>query len=122
MMQVVMIGEGGVAANDPSLVGIMIVVIDIDEDVSQSFRLLIVENVLKGDGQDWELVDETEVTVRGQEVSLLVFEDTSESGERMRQVESSFFAGEQGQVMIAIRGYVSTWNQDIIDDFIRSIR
>jgi len=75
--------------------------------------------------QDYEMkfVDEQEITIRGQKVSLLIYEGTDENGVLMKQVMSDFFEGKKNsKVMLSFEGKVANWNQEEIDAFIESIK
>lgn len=70
-----------------------------------------------------KLVDEQEVTIRGQKVSLFIYEGTDENGVHIKQVVSGFFEGKKNsKVMLFITGNVAHWNQKEIDAFIKSIK
>lgn len=72
-------------------------------------------------GLKFEPVGHSEATIRGQEVNLLVSEGANENGYRFRQV-TGVFEGRNGQVLLAVIGPISTWEQAEIDAFISSIR
>lgn len=67
------------------------------------------------------LVDRGRTTIRGQDVDLLLYEDTDEDGAAMKQLVSGFFDGKQGQVMVVAIGPENGWSQTEVDAFIRSI-
>jgi hypothetical protein len=60
-------------------------------------------------------------TVRGQSVTLRLFEGTDENGRKIRQVVCAF-AGKSGDVLLAIVASEETWDQALVDNFIRSIQ
>ncbi len=60
-------------------------------------------------------------TVRGQPTTLRLFEGTDETGRKVKQVVCGF-AGKNGDLLLAIVGSQETWDQAMVDNFLRSIR
>jgi hypothetical protein len=65
-------------------------------------------------------VGETNVTIRGQEVSLTVSEGNNRDGDPYRSMVG-MFDGADGQVLLTISGRTSNWDQAAIDAFLASI-
>ncbi len=68
------------------------------------------------------LVDQQKTTIRGQDVTLYVYEGTNSSGEKMREIISSGFTGKSGSLFLMIIGPVENWDLMTINWFIGSIR
>jgi hypothetical protein len=68
-----------------------------------------------------KLVKVEDKTIRGEETQVATYEGTDENGLVLRQVITSF-PGKDGTAMLMIMGSVSQWDQDLVDDFIESIR
>jgi hypothetical protein len=73
-------------------------------------------------GYDMKLVEETRVTIRGQETLLHVYEGADDQGIAIKQILSGAFDGKKGFVMLVVDGPVQNWDQEMIDKFIKSIR
>ncbi|MBN1538452.1 MAG: hypothetical protein JW908_17080 [Anaerolineales bacterium] len=69
-----------------------------------------------------ELIDEIPRIIRGQEVTLLVFEGVDENGKAMKQIMSTTFEGKSGKIMLWMAGSKAGWDQPAVDRFINSIR
>lgn len=67
------------------------------------------------------LVKVEEKTIRGAQTQVATYEGTDENGVAIRQVITSF-PGKDGTAMLLIMSRVEAWNQDLVDDFIESIR
>jgi hypothetical protein len=72
-------------------------------------------------GMDMRLVEVKKATIRGDETEIAIYEGTDGNGNTMRQLITSF-PGKGGTAMLMITGDAQEWDQDIIDDFIESIR
>lgn len=72
-------------------------------------------------GISWTTVEERTVTIRGQEVSLIVREGRGDSGFAMRQMVTAF-EGENGTVLVMIQGDAASWDDELIDEFLSSIQ
>lgn len=68
-----------------------------------------------------QVVGQSIVTIRDQEVTLTTSEGTDEAGRTFRQV-IGVFQGKGGPTMLMIMGRAENWNQAAIDAFIASIR
>ena len=72
-------------------------------------------------GLNMELVKMEEKTIRGEETQVATYEGTDENGHVFRQLITSF-PGKDGTAMLMIMGPADLWDQEMIDDFIESIR
>lgn len=72
-------------------------------------------------GADMQVVEVKNMVIRGEEVEVTIFEGTDTNGYVMRQLITSF-PGKDGTAMLMIMGSPSIWDDDLIDDFIESIR
>ena len=108
--------EGRIAMAGMPLTG------EIDEE-EMSLRIqLSMKRSMGNDGAEMHLVDEQKATIRGQEVTLLIYEGVSAEGIPMKQIVSGLFDGKNGMVMLFITGPEASWNQTEIDTFIESIQ
>jgi len=71
-------------------------------------------------GLSMEMVDSFEEVIRGQTVTVTVSE-ASYQGFTMRQWVT-IFQGNKGPVILMIQGIAETWDEQLVDDFIKSIR
>lgn len=71
-------------------------------------------------GLRMQVVEVEKMTIRGEEVEVTTFEGTDQSGAVVRQLITSF-PGKDGIAMLMIMGPAEGWDQDAIDDFIKSI-
>lgn len=71
-------------------------------------------------GMNMELLKVEKMTIRGEEVELTTYEGTDESGDVIRQLITTF-PGKDGTAMLMVIGPAEGWDQDVIDDFVRSI-
>lgn len=71
-------------------------------------------------GMNMELLKVEKMTIRGEEVELTTYEGTDESGDVIRQLITTF-PGKDGTAMLMVMGPAEGWDQDVIDDFVRSI-
>lgn len=94
----------------------------IDEEEIRLQIQLSVKKSARNHDYDLKLVDEQQTTIRGQEVSLLIYEGTDSTGTPMRQVVSGVFKGKTDMIMLLIIGVQSNWDQNEIDTFIKSIK
>jgi hypothetical protein len=70
---------------------------------------------------DLELVDQSEVEIAGQEVTLTTYEGKNEYGP-IRQVVSDLFEVNDSLLMLMIMGDPASWPESDIEDFVASIR
>lgn len=96
--------------------------IEADEEEIRLQIQLSMQKSSNRQGYDVKLVEEQEVTIRGQQVNLMIYEGTDESGSPIKQIVSGLFDGKKSKVMLFIMGQESSWNQEEIDLFISSIK
>jgi hypothetical protein len=85
------------------------------EQLQRSF-----EQQLGTPGMTWRTIEERTMTIRGQEVIMVVREGQTENGAAMRQMMTAF-EGEHGTVLVMAQGLASAWDQDMLDEFLASI-
>lgn len=94
-------------------------IIGVDE-----WRARYEENLSKEMGEyrfSTRTVGTQKMTVRGQPVTLRIIEGTNESGRRVRQVVCGF-TGKSGDILLAMVAGEDSWDQAMVDAFLRSIR
>lgn len=72
-------------------------------------------------GMDMRLVEVKKATIRGDETEIAIYEGSDQNGNSARQLITTF-PGKNGNAMLMIMGDAREWDQDMIDDFIESIR
>ena len=72
-------------------------------------------------GLAMEVVETKEMTIRGTETEVIIYEGTDQSGIVMRQLITTF-PGKGGTAMLMIMGNVQNWDEEEIDTFIESIK
>lgn len=72
-------------------------------------------------GMTMTLVEVQNMTIRGEEVEVFIYEGTDSRNFTMRQLVTTF-PGKDGTAMLMIMGDALSWDQDEIDTFIKSIR
>jgi len=87
-----------------------------EQQVRQSFEQQAGRRGLK-----MEIVDVQKKTIRGEEVEVVTYEGSDESGNTIRQMVASF-PGKGGTAMVMIMGSPEGWDTKEIDAFIESIR
>ena len=70
---------------------------------------------------DLQYIDTIQTTIRDQNVTLTVQEGTDENGTTIRQV-TGIFSGKNGVAMLMIVGPTQTWDQQMVDEFLSSLR
>jgi hypothetical protein len=96
--------------------------IQADEEEIRLQIQLSIKRSMGRQGYEMKLVAEQGITLRGQQVSLLIYEGTDGNGVPMKQVVSGLFKGKNSQVMLFIAGKAANWNQEEIDTFLESIK
>ncbi len=94
-------------------------IIDVEE-----WRTRYEENLSKEMGDrryDARALGTQMTTIRGQPVTVRLFDGTDQNGEKVRQVVCSF-TGKSGDLLLGIVGSQDTWDQAMVDRFLRSIR
>ena len=86
-----------------------------EESIRQSF-----EQQSGTRGLDMQLKEIKEMTIRGEETEVAIFEGTDENGTAIRQLITTF-PGKGGTAMLMIMGSPIAWDEDEIDQFIESI-
>ena len=71
-------------------------------------------------GVRMQVIKVEKMVIRGEEVEVTTFEGSDESGVVIRQLITTF-PGKDGTAMLMIMGPAQGWDQDMIDEFIRSI-
>lgn len=72
-------------------------------------------------GIKMEVVETKTMTIRGQQVEVLILEGTDENGTSMRQLITNFNT-ESGLGMVMIQSLGEEWDQAVVDQFLKSIR
>ena len=125
-MKMVVINKGDISSGNPAALTIFIVGMPSDMAMDEDEVRLEFQRQMRQamNRQDWHLrlVDEQMATIRGQEVSLFLYEGTDDMGAELKQVVSSVFEGKSGNVMFWIMGLESEWDQAEIEAFINSLR
>jgi hypothetical protein len=96
--------------------------IEVDEEEIRLQIQLSMQRSSNKQGYNMKLVEEQEITIRGQQVPLMIYEGTDENDVSMKQIVTGLFDGKNSKVMLFIAGKVSNWNQEEIDAFIESIK
>jgi hypothetical protein len=71
-------------------------------------------------GMTMTVVEVKEMTIRGAEAEVTIYEGTDENGTTLRQLVTTF-PGKGGTAMLMIMGSPEYWDQDEIDTFIESM-
>lgn len=125
-MRMVLIAREGWAPGDASTPLITLAELpfqaDLDtEEARQQTRDEILRSARDQD-YDLELVSQRTITLRGQEVPLLVYEGVDEDGIAIRQIVAGFFEGKSGQVQLVILGSQDHWDARAVQAFLESVR
>jgi len=72
-------------------------------------------------GMKMEVVETRTMTIRGQQVEVLILEGTDENGTSARQLITNFNT-ESGLGMVMIQSLGEEWDQAVVDQFLKSIR
>jgi len=86
------------------------------EQIRQSFEQQAGRN-----GTNMKLVEIKKMTIRGVKTDVALYEGTDQGGNFIRQLITSF-PGKAGTAILMMMGDGQTWDQNMIDDFIQSIR
>ena len=89
---------------------------EMKEQMRRSF-----EQQYGGNGTNMQLKEVKKMTIRGEETDVAIYEGEDETGTFMRQL-ITVFPGKDGTALLMIMGNVRSWDEDVIDDFIESIR
>ena len=96
--------------------------IEADEEELRLQIQLSMQRSSNRQGYEMKLVEEQEVTIRGQQVNFMIYEGVDENSNPIKQIVSGLFEGKNSKVMLFIMGQESNWNQEEIDAFIASIK
>ena len=72
-------------------------------------------------GMNMKLAEVKKMTIRGTETDVATYEGTDENGNSFRELIAAF-PGKNGAAMLLVMGDAQSWDQPLVDDFIRSIR
>ena len=70
---------------------------------------------------DLTVMDQQPVTIRGQEVTLVLSEGTDEDNQAMRQA-TAVFQGKEGPALLVFSESANAWNQAAVDAFLASMQ
>lgn len=88
---------------------------EMEAQIRQSF-----EQQAGRQGMSMTVVEVKEMTIRGAETEVTIYEGTDENGNTLRQLIAPF-PGKDGTAMLMIMGSPEDWDQDEIDTFIESM-
>lgn len=124
-MKMVMAGEGPL---DSASLRPVIFLVEIgpeanmeEEELRRQMQLGL-RRSLSWQNLDLQLVDQSTMTLKGRQVSLLYYEGTDGEGNRFKQIISGLFPGKNGLIMLWLLGPEQGWDQAEIDAFFQSIR
>ncbi len=72
-------------------------------------------------GLEMKVVETRTMTIRGQQVEVLILEGTDDSGTSMRQLITNF-STDTGLAIVMIQSLTEEWDQAAVDQFLNSIR
>lgn len=124
-MKMVMAGEGSLESGSIRPVIFLVEIgpeANMEEEELRRQMQLGLRRSLSWQNLDMELVEQSTMTLRGREVSLLHYEGVDGEGNRFKQIISGLFPGKNGLIMLWILGPEQGWDQAEIDGFLQSIR
>lgn len=71
---------------------------------------------------DTQIVEQRDVTIRGEETTLSISEGTNEQGETYRMANAKFKGNGEGPALFMIVAPADKWDAELVDDFIASIQ
>lgn len=74
-----------------------------------------------GNNITWTSSEEEEMTIRGQDVTVLIQEGEDEAGDKFKQL-SGVFEGPNGVVMLMALSPLDDWDDEVVAAFIESIK
>lgn len=92
-----------------------------DEEMREQMEEALARQQGSSAQYNFQTVGEEEVTVRGEEVTLIVREGENSQGKEMRQV-TGIFMGKTAPIMFMAMGDPNDWDQDAMDEFLASIK
>ncbi len=90
------------------------------QSFEQQMRQALQQQFNRG-GITWKDAGTTQVTIRGQQVTLNIAEGTDQNNNSIRY-ETGIFDGNSGKVLLMLMGTTQGWDQSMIDTFLASIR
>lgn len=124
-MKMVMAGEGSLETVSIRPVIFLVEIgseAQMDEEELRRQMQLGLRRSLSWQNLDLQLVEQSTMTLRGRETSLLYYEGTDGEGNRFKQIISGLFPGKNGLIMLWVLGPEQGWDQAEIDSFLQSIR
>ena len=91
-----------------------------DQDQMQQQLQQSAEQQYGRNGLEMRLVEVKEITIRGEETEVVIYEGTDDEGRTLRQLVTAF-PGKDGSAMLMIMGAPEYWNENEINQFIESI-
>ena len=92
-----------------------------DDNIVEQMRTAVERNTGRN-FVNMRTIEQRELTVRGQPASLVIQEGTDQENNRAFRQFLLAFEGQNGTAMIAVFGPVETWDQDVYERMIESIR
>ncbi len=74
-----------------------------------------------GQNVSTHVVETRTVSIRGEDEKVTILESSTDKGYAVRQW-MTIFKGKNGLVMLMIQGTVDHWNEQLVNDFIASIK
>jgi hypothetical protein len=71
---------------------------------------------------DTHLVEQKDVTIRGEETTLSISEGTNEQGETYRVANAKFKGNGEGPALFMLVAPAEDWDNELVEDFIASIQ
>ena len=91
-----------------------------EDQFRQELRLAMLRSV--NEVTTMEYIRDVTTTIRGEELTLKVYESFGEYDTPTRMMFSSAFPGKSGDVILGFAGPIGSWNQEIVNRFIESIK
>ncbi len=95
--------------------------VQVDQTTLEQYAQQANPNVRRDRYSQVRTVGQTQATIRGQTVTLVISEGTNRDGELYRTM-TGVFQGKGGPTLLSVESPVSTWDQAEVDSFIASIR
>ena len=109
------------AGNDTSPGMIMLMQVPSGTNMSREDLERAMQQQSYSQNMQWKVVGTTTKTIRDQEVTLVTSEATDDSGNTVRSLTGTF-EGKNGSIMMMIMGDADTWDENLVDEFLQSIR
>jgi hypothetical protein len=118
---VIIAPEGAGLSNDPMIMLAQFTQPGMDrKQMEQQMRQSFEQQMGQG-GANMQVVEVKKMVIRGEEVEVTIFEGSDQNGNVVRQLITTF-PGKDGTAMLMIMGPAQAWDQNLIDDFIESLR